>query len=455
MIGIRERNQSAAVRGAFQALPVQIIRHEVIAPNVVTLSLAQPGTRQAPGPYHPGQFITLVFPGNSGNIYRSYSLCGDGNPRHPWEITIKCVPGGLVSNYLHESVSLGMILHALPPRGAFILPPSLRPEQTFVFVAVGSGITPISGFLRAIAALPPGSRPKVQLHYASRSWQDIIYRNEIFGLNWLRQKHYLRTEGPRMTPQQIVANAYPLPPDAQWYICGPEAFTFQLNQALLSTGVPENFIHFEIFADQSRKRLTTADSQAVVGHIAIKETGATIDVRGQETLLEALERHGYQPEFGCRSGSCGTCQLRVLHGQVQNPGTKFLTTSELRSGTVLACMARPQGNIAIESGGIPPRGTAVIGRSVTKKRAAQKYRLRVAAAVAVGIMTLGLWQLTDHNVSAASSSSTTTSATPTPATSPATATPAGTGTTPSAAATPTPAPTQVIAPPPSTSTSSS
>src|SRR6266851_2957387 len=240
-----------ASRGASRPLAVQVIRHEVIAPDVVTLSLAQPGTRQAPGPYLPGQFITLVIPGNNGNIYRSYSLCGNGNPRHPWEITLKRIPSGVISNYLHDNVRVGMILHTLPPRGAFILPASLRPEQTFVFVAVGSGITPISGFLRAIAALPHGSRPKVQLHYASRSLPEMTYRHEISGLDWLRQKHYLRTEGPRMTPRQIFANAYPLSRDAQWYICGPEEFNIQLNQALGAMGVPENLIHFEIFADQS------------------------------------------------------------------------------------------------------------------------------------------------------------------------------------------------------------
>src|SRR5216683_4850303 len=140
---ISDTNKSVTARGAFQAIPVQVIRHEVIAPNVVTLSLAQPGTKQAPGPYLPGQFITLVIPGNNGNVYRSYSLCGNGNPRDPWEITLKRFPDGVVSNYLYESVNVGMILHALPPRGAFILPASLRPERTFVFVAVGSGITPI------------------------------------------------------------------------------------------------------------------------------------------------------------------------------------------------------------------------------------------------------------------------------------------------------------------------
>jgi ferredoxin-NADP reductase len=440
---ISDTNKNVAARGAFQAIPVQVIRHEVIAPNVVTLSLAQPGTRQAPGPYLPGQFITLVIPGNNGNIYRSYSLCGNGNPRHPWEITLKRIPGGVISNYLHDNVRVGMILHTLPPRGAFILPASLRPEQTFVFVAVGSGITPISGFLRAIAALPHGSRPKVQLHYASRSLPEMIYRHEISGLDWLRQKHYLRTEGLRMTPRQIFANAYPLSRDAQWYICGPEEFNLQLNQALGAMGVPENLIHFEIFADQSRQHLAAAASQAVVGRIAIKETGATVDLRGQETLLEALERHGYQPEFGCRAGTCGTCQLHVLQGQVRNPGTKFLTTSELRSGTVLGCIARPQGNITLESGGIPPRGTPVMGRSVTKKRTTQKYWLRLAAAVAIGVMTLSLWQLTDHKVSASSSSSTASAAataTATPTTSTATATPAAT-TTSAATATPTQAPT--------------
>src|SRR5205085_2004365 len=132
-----DTHKIVASRGTYQAIAVQVIRHEVIAPNVVTLSLAQPGTKQAPSPYLPGQFITLVIPGNNGNIYRSYSLCGNGNPRVPWEITLKRTPGGVVSNYLYDSIKVGMILHTLPPRGAFILPASLRPEQTFVFVAVG------------------------------------------------------------------------------------------------------------------------------------------------------------------------------------------------------------------------------------------------------------------------------------------------------------------------------
>jgi ferredoxin-NADP reductase len=433
-------------RSAPGAIPVQVIRHELIAPDVVTLFLAQPGTRQAPGPYLPGQFITLVIPGNDGNTYRSYSLCGNGHARDPWEITLKRIPGGVISNYLHDKVKVGTLLYTLPPRGAFVLPASLRPEQTLVFVAIGSGITPIRGFLRAIATLPPASRPKVQLHYASRSPQETIYRDELLKLGWLRQKHYLRTEGPRMTPSQIFTNAYPLARDAQWYICGPEAFNLQLRDTLLQLRVPENFIHFEIFADQSRQHLAAATSRVVVGQITIKETETTIDVRAQETLLEALERHGYQPEFGCRAGTCGTCQLHVLQGQVQNPGNNFLTTAELRSGTVLGCITQPQGNITIESGGTPPRGTSVIGQSVTQRRSRQKYGLRVAAAFAIGIMTISLWQLTDHKASATTSNSTSTptvvpTSTPTPTAIPAVVPTTTAVKTATATATPTPTPT--------------
>ena len=454
-----DAHKIAASKGPYQSIAVQVIRHKVIAPNVVTLSLAQPGTKQAPAPYLPGQFITLVIPGNNGNIYRSYSLCGSGNPRDPWEITLKRIPGGVVSNYLHDSVREGMILQTLPPRGAFILPASLRPEQTFVFVAVGSGITPLRGLLRAIASLPPASRPKVQLHYASRSAQETIYRDELFKLDWLRQHYYLRTDGPRMSPEQIFTNAYPLSRDAQWYICGPEAFTQQLRQALVAIRVPESFIHFELFADQSRQRIAAGASRAVVGHIAIKETGATVEAREQETLLETLERYEYQPEFGCRAGTCGTCQLHVLQGQVRNPGDKFLTAAELRSGMVLGCIAQPQGDITIELGGIPPRGTPIIERSATGRSTRQKYGLRLAAAALIGFMTLGLWQLTDHKVTASSSATTTSSATPTVAPT-ATLTSGSSATTPTtttttSSATPTPTATTAPTPTPTAKTTSS
>src|ERR1051326_387965 len=83
-------------------LPVQVLRREVIAPETVSLFLVLPDTEQAPAPYQPGQFVTLALPTLKGTIYRSYSLCGDGRPDQPWEITIKRLHMGTVSSYLYD-----------------------------------------------------------------------------------------------------------------------------------------------------------------------------------------------------------------------------------------------------------------------------------------------------------------------------------------------------------------
>lgn len=381
-------------------LTVQVVRHEAIAPDVVTLFLAKPGTREAPGSFLPGQFITLAFQGRDGAVYRSYSLCGISDPHAPWEITAKRMPGGIVSNYLHDQVTVGTILQVREPRGTFVLPRQLQPDQSFVFVAVGSGITTIRGFLRAIAALPAAQRPRVQLHYASRSPEAIIYRNELARLDpeqrWLRQWHYLGTRGPRMMPEAIFANARPLARQTQWYMCGPESLSVQMRAALEQVNVPAGYVHTEIFSDQSRKRPASATGTAKT-RVIVQETAATLDVREHETLLEALERQGYQPEFSCRSGNCGTCQLHVLRGQVRNPGTNVLTASERRAGMVLSCVAQPVGDLTIESGGRTPKGAPiVVHNAAAAERTSAKQSLRMASVVGMGVLLTGLWGLTNH-----------------------------------------------------------
>jgi CDP-4-dehydro-6-deoxyglucose reductase, E3 len=157
------------VAAPINMLPVQVIERNMIAPDVVSVQIVLPGTTQAPAPYLPGQFVTLALPTSRETLYRSYSLCGDGDAARPWELTIKRMQMGAVSNYFYQSVQPGTLLYASLPRGTFTLPSRVSPEMAFVFVAMGSGITPLMGMLRALRRLPERERPLVQLHYASRS----------------------------------------------------------------------------------------------------------------------------------------------------------------------------------------------------------------------------------------------------------------------------------------------
>ena len=160
-------------------LPVQVVQREVVAPDVVSISIVLPGTEQAPAPYLPGQFVTLALPTPKETLYRSYSLCGSGDPSEPWEIAIKRMDQGAVSTYFYTWVTEGTLLYSSLPRGTFTLPADLGPEMTLVFVAAGSGITPIMGMLRALNRMPLSETPLVQLHYASRSVDDIIFGDEL------------------------------------------------------------------------------------------------------------------------------------------------------------------------------------------------------------------------------------------------------------------------------------
>jgi ferredoxin-NADP reductase len=359
-------------------LPVRVLERTVIAPGVVSVFIVLPGTRQAPAPYLPGQFVTLALPTPRETLYRSYSLCGAGDAAHPWELTIKRMEMGAVSTFFFNSVQTGTLLYASMPRGTFTLPSKLGPGSALVMVALGSGITPIMGMLRAIERMPPSQRPLVQLHYASPSWEEMIFAQELDEMDpdetWLRQYHYLSSEGNRMTVEDVTRRSGKMAARANWYMCGPEAFKADLQASLAELGVPRRQIFSEVFATKSGPAYSVEarGGTGVGGQLQIAETGASLDVRPEETILTALERHGYHPNFSCRAGACGECKLKVLSGQV-DPVGEALSDTERSAGYVLSCLARPIGEVTLASGGRPPAGVkrVAVAADVTSVRGAR------------------------------------------------------------------------------------
>lgn len=203
-------------------IPVRVIHRETAAPGVVSVYLVLPGTRQAPAPYLPGQFVSLALPTPRETLYRAYSLCGDGDVGEPWSLTIKRLDQGVVSTYFYTHVVQGTLLYSSLPRGTFTLPATIEPELCLVMVAAGSGITPIMGMLRFLTRLPAAQRPFVHLHYASKSVEDIIFGDELADMDregeWLRQWHYLSSERNRMTADAILARSGALATRADWYL---------------------------------------------------------------------------------------------------------------------------------------------------------------------------------------------------------------------------------------------
>jgi ferredoxin len=64
-------------------------------------------------------------------------------------------------------------------------------------------------------------------------------------------------------------------------------------------------------------------------------------------LLGCLERHGVEMNSHCREGLCGTCRVKLLHGQVLYPNGRPL--AYIREGEILPCSCRPTTDIKIET----------------------------------------------------------------------------------------------------------
>lgn len=396
---------STSVRNAL--VNAQIISKVPAAHDAVTFWLAAPGTQRAPAPYLPGQFITLFLPTSArGTISRSYSLCGDGRSDRPWEITVKRQHGGTVSSYLLDKITPGMVLQTSMPAGNFVLPQPLRRDVPLIFIATGSGITPLYGMLRFLARLPADQRPPARLYYAYRTPAEGIYTRELIALDpqrqWLQQYHYLSSNGHRLSGEGVVAHVGAAAPYAHWYICGSAGLKRSVETLLRHHGVPSEQIHVELFASPRAPAIAAgrAASASVSARIRLADTGAVIEARGQESMLDALERAGYRIPYSCRAGSCGTCRLRVLSGQVGDGGASGLTQRERAQGYVLSCVAEPHGDVVLASAGGAPTSTGRMVAAGGGRWGAQRTAIRWTLAAAAVAFFLGTWHLTSRGATA-------------------------------------------------------
>jgi ferredoxin len=68
-----------------------------------------------------------------------------------------------------------------------------------------------------------------------------------------------------------------------------------------------------------------------------------VPVAAAQTILEAVEAAGVPVAFGCRSGSCGTCQVKVLDGQPQHRDTALTDDQRDKDGLMCICVSRASG----------------------------------------------------------------------------------------------------------------
>jgi uncharacterized protein len=328
--------------------------------------------------FKPGQFLTFSLElGPSApqlgaaarTVTRCYSLSDRPDPAR-YRITVKRVPApadhpewwpGLSSSHVHDHVQVGDVLRVKAPAGHFFIDPN--PDVSVVLIGGGIGITPMMSMLRWCVQHQP-QRP-VHLYYGLRSSQEHAFKAVLEALAVSAPALRLHVVYSQPGAEDLLGRDYQhhghvdmnllrrtLPHGRhQFYVCGPAAMMQTLVPALAGWGVAAEDIHFEAFCPASVKLPgLPGESTEAVGtavEVQLQRSGRTLTWSGEDaSLLEFVERHGVEVASGCRSGGCGSCETRLLEGQVQYAQAP---DHDVAPGHCLLCVGRPASALVLEA----------------------------------------------------------------------------------------------------------
>lgn len=198
-----------------------------------------------------GQYITVkVRPKNSENdALRHYSLCSINNTGITFAVRRDNRGGynGLVSNYLHDEVSVGDTLLLSAPAGDFVMNESLisQSEVPLVLISAGVGITPILSMLEQQIKMNP-MRPIIWV-YACQNIDYLPFSDKteiLFSQAKLLKTHFFYSEESRRIDKAFLAT---LPKPADIYICGSMRFMEDMISHLSILEHSQSNVHYEPF----------------------------------------------------------------------------------------------------------------------------------------------------------------------------------------------------------------
>lgn len=318
--------------------------------------------------YRPGQFITLGLDIAGERIHRCYTLCSTPTRPDTVAITVKRVPGGRVSNWLHDTLRPGMRLSAAGPAGSFCFPPGpvQVPARGQLYLSGGSGITPLMSMSRAWADL--GLDADVQFVHAARTPQDVVFADELQLLARLlpRWRATLICEGRGNVPGYngllgrinlpLLRAQVPDLLEREVWCCGPGPFMAAVRGLLAEAGFDMARYHEESFSFEAAPRVggppeAAGQTTAPAGRrfeIVLKARGERFECGADETVLKAAQRAGVRWPFSCASGVCGTCRTRKIAGEIDMNQGGGLRPREVAQGWMLPCCSKPLSDLELD-----------------------------------------------------------------------------------------------------------
>ncbi|NNC84030.1 MAG: phenylacetate-CoA oxygenase/reductase subunit PaaK [Flavobacteriales bacterium] len=348
----------------FHEVKVQEVRKTTPDCAIVTLDIAN-GLSEAFA-FKQGQYLTIKAEIDGEEVQRSYSLCSCPH-EGKWQVGIKKVPGGRFSTFANDTLKPGDTLQVMEPNGRFFVEVDESKARNYVAFAAGSGITPIYSIIKTHLESEPDSTFK--LFYVNQTVGSIILREEIEALKnrfmeRLEVFHLLTRESRnmplldgRLDEEKLAAifsRITSIEEVDHVFTCGPEEMIFMVKDFLVSEGMDEDRIHFELFntsgAKYAEKHDYSKELAGLVSKVTILEGGKSFkfDIeQGSNNILDGALQAGADVPFACKGGVCCTCRAKLMEGEVDMQVNYALEADEVEQGFILTCQSIPKSELVV------------------------------------------------------------------------------------------------------------
>jgi len=308
-------------------------------------------------PFQAGQYINLCVDLGGVRTSRPYSIASPPSQTGYYEIAVRAVQDGFVSDYLLNKVAVGDEFVSSGPAGNFYHNPLFHGED-LVFLAGGSGITPFMSMIREVT--DRGLNRRIHLIYGSRKPDDVIYHDELeerarrhanFAYTLVISEPSAGFQGRcGLMGADLITELVDRIPGRMFYLCGPEAMYAYCLGELQRLGIPRRRIRTEVFGPPKDVTAQPGWPAEIMSDatfsVTVKGKGV-LRARAGEPLMAALERAGIVLPALCRSGECSLCRTRLLAGRVFQPAGVKLRTSDRQLGYIHPCLAYPLSDLEL------------------------------------------------------------------------------------------------------------
>ncbi|MFM0640278.1 hybrid-cluster NAD(P)-dependent oxidoreductase [Paraburkholderia metrosideri] len=342
--------------------------------------------------FEPGQFITLELEIDGEAVNRCYTISSPPTRPHTISITVKRVPGGTVSNWLHDNLHAGTQVRVLGPAGEFTC--ARHPARKFLFLSAGSGVTPLMSMSRAHHEL--GEDSDIVFVHSARTPDDIIFARELdliasnqthFRTAFVCERLGARTNWPGVMGFLTLPLLKLIAPDfldREIFTCGPAPYMQAVRNLLDEGGFDRGHYHEESFsfetigevaaqlttahvADALQAPTATAESFAEAreqaagftpAHIPLEtetrfkvsfaKSNREIECGSGQHVLDAAKKAGVRLAASCTQGMCGTCKVKLVSGEVAMKHAGGIRQREIDQGMVLLCCSKPLSDLVVD-----------------------------------------------------------------------------------------------------------